>query len=140
MNSEEWQKLAGKCALSSQPDRQLDGEIALGCGMPQAFFGEAFGARLVEGPELTGDGGTWTGAGKTFKAPAFTASIEAIIEVIRRDLPGWNLSIQTCPDFFEARLSNARLSSRTEKPVSRAQTPAQAACSVYCRAKAILQK
>lgn len=73
--------------------RELDAEIALIAGLPQAFFGSKFGTDYVDGPESHFDAATWSGMGRVFNAPAFTASIDAAVSLAETLLPGWAIKL-----------------------------------------------
>lgn len=83
----------------SGADRALDGDIALALGMPQAYF-DSFdtdengrspftGFKEVDGPECFFGKPEWAGGGRSWVAPAFTASLDAVTAVIDERLAGW---------------------------------------------------
>nr|WP_278374556.1 hypothetical protein [Brucella anthropi] len=73
------------------PDREVDGIIAEIFGYPQEVFGDSFGTDDVDGPEMHYDAATWSGEGKSWSAPYFTASVDAVIALAARELPGANV-------------------------------------------------
>ncbi|MEN5278124.1 hypothetical protein ABE527_14375 [Brucella sp. TWI432] len=70
------------------PDREVDGIIAETFGYPQEVFGSSFGTAYVDGPDMHYDEATWSGEGKSWSAPYFTASVDAAIALAERVLPG----------------------------------------------------
>jgi hypothetical protein len=72
-------ELADRVEKASGPDRELDAKIALALGLPQSFFGEHFGTPYVDGPEYhERDKAMWSGVGKSWSAPHYTASLDAV--------------------------------------------------------------
>lgn len=80
-------------------DRTLDGDIALALGLPQAYF-DGFdtdddgctpfpGFKHVDGPGCFFGEPKWAGGGRSWVAPAFTESLDAVISVMTQKLPGW---------------------------------------------------
>jgi hypothetical protein len=80
-------------------DRTLDGDIALALGLPQAYF-DSFdtddngrspftGFKEVDGPECFFGEPEWAGGGRSWVAPVFTASLDAVISAMEQKLPGW---------------------------------------------------
>lgn len=87
--------LVDRLSKLDAPDREVDGIIAEIFGYPQEVFGDSFGTDDVDGPEMHYDAATWSGNGKSWSAPFFTASVDAAIALAERVLPGWKRS------FFE---------------------------------------
>ena len=73
------------------PDREVDGLIAETFGFPQEVFGDSFGTDDVDGPEMHYDAATWSGNGKSWSAPFFTASVDAAIALAERIFPGCDI-------------------------------------------------
>ncbi len=81
--------LSERCEAASGPDRELDGAIALALSEPQRFFNDHDMSFLdVDGPAYYHDGGTWGGYGRLWKAPAYTASLDAALALVKRAMPG----------------------------------------------------
>lgn len=84
------QTLITRLSKLDAPDREVDGLIAETFGFPQEVFGESFGTYDVDGPEMHYDAATWSGNGKSWSAPFFTASVDAAIALAKRVCdPAW---------------------------------------------------
>ena len=81
-------ELIERLEKATEPDRTLDGAIALAFAFPQKYFGKDFSR--VDGPDCYTDQATWGGLGDEvgdYIAPEYTASLDAAIALVERVLP-----------------------------------------------------
>lgn len=110
------------------PSRRLDGDLAEALGLVPEWCAE----RSHRQPDL------WRGSGagirvETWLAPHFTASVDAILALIERKLPGWSCSaVKLTPDPSEGYVWPRHDSLRQHQ--GRAATPALALCAALLKA------
>lgn len=79
--------LIARLEAAEAGSREMDGEIALAFGYPRDVWGDAFDRPLaVDGPAFHNDAATWSGEGKSWSAPTFTASLDAALALAERVL------------------------------------------------------
>ena len=92
------ESLLARVTACDGPDREVDGQIALAFGLPQAFFAQFSkdidgnpwrGFSNVDGPSCFGGTPKWGGGGRGWVAEAYTASIDAALALVGCVLPGW---------------------------------------------------
>ena len=130
---EQWLALAQRCAESTGLDRNLDGDIYV------LWFGDedlrSIGYGLVRSVWMRNE----------HAAPEVTGSIDAIVSLIEKTLPGWwaSADLTQCPHHqfetgFRGRIQGPRYIAQ-DYSVSGA-SPALALCRAYCIARAELAK
>ena len=127
---EQWLALAKRCAEATGLDRNLDGDIYV------LWFGDedlrSIGYGLVRSVWMRSE----------HAAPEVTGSIDAIVSLIEKTLPGWFVNADLTP-FNDSTTVEVRLRPKfygVDKVGIDGATPALALCQAYCLARAELAK
>lgn len=134
-------QLIAKLEAASEGSRELDAAMfrAIGAPLPDKFAN--LNLELTWGP----DGSAYMPVGEMqvrYEPPAYTTSLDAIVALIERKLPGWTLARLGQNDdktwYAELRegylTSYDRVASSSYRPGSRPATPALALCIAFLRA------
>lgn len=129
MTPTEWNALAERCRDAKGADREIDGDISLAVGEAQDVFKDT--------PYVDREGARFVGRGMVFSAPYYTASLDAIVALVERELPGWIWTIYSKAEgpHPTPRATVVATDYRTQIGCN-GQTPALALCAAFCLAMA----
>ena len=96
-------ELIERLEAACEGSRELDAAMfrAIGAPLPDKFAN--LNLELTWGP----DGSAYMPVGEMqvrYDPPAYTLSIDAIVAIIERKLPGWHIQVERHPDFCDATL------------------------------------
>lgn len=126
--------LLAKCEAATGPDREIDGAVALLNGWTcEKMKGDQHPYWRKPGVTVY-----WNRA----ELPSYTESIDAIVALIERELPGWTADADLCAPNSENLTYGARLFPPipTCNYAGEARSSALALCAAFLRAKIAMER
>lgn len=123
---DQWKALAARCAEAKGPDREIDWLILQAIGWRRVKEGHPFGWVVYDGDQRANQ-----------ILPNLTASLDAIVSLIEKTLPGYDWRVGKTPSQYDAQLYYGVEGDSFDED---APTPALALCVAYCLARAELAK